>query len=166
MSRATVRSGIATWFGGGHVAFLSTVYPYPPKTSKESDAFAGEAPGTASGAVGWVHLGEQMERRIAMGGPTNGMKLRLYKAAVLILLRSQHPKAEDAGADHDTLMDAFTARLEAGRTLGGTVFQAGEGDTRGGEDIKVTVDLPKVANGGTTYIWARVEFTAQEILNT
>ncbi|MEU0516641.1 hypothetical protein [Streptosporangium sp. NPDC006007] len=139
VTRAGVRGGIARWLGGTYTAAercyqggplqaygLATVRSFFAKRVSDQEYTAGLAPGRSMGAVAVVHLGDSTERRIAVGGATDGWKHRFYAVTLHLYHLAQVPQAEDAQADLDELLEAIATLVHADRTLGGTVTQAGE----------------------------------------
>ncbi|RCG19115.1 hypothetical protein DQ384_38205 [Sphaerisporangium album] len=139
MTRAQVRDGIATFFGGPfdagqrlyrggplHSYGLATVRSYFAKRVPDTDYTAGLEPGRAMGTVGVVHLGDAVERRTAIGGATGGWKARVYSVSLHLYHLATTPTAEQAQADLDELLEAAAALIHGDRTLGEVVLQAGE----------------------------------------
>jgi hypothetical protein len=172
MPRATVRAAIEAYLQagitGGDIPFLSTVYAHPPKLTREGDFVAGEAPGTATGAVIYIHLVSHNERRIAIGGAHSGRKARPYDVGLICLLLSKKTDTQQVGADNDSFIDGLTGWIQANRTAnsGGPVFQWGEGDGPGTVDLKVEAGMPKTLRGQGSLVWTTVDVTALEILIT
>lgn len=172
MPRATVRAAIQAYLQSGitgaNIPFLSTVYAHPPKLTREGDFATGEAPGTASGAVIYIHLIEHNERRIAIGGPTSGRKARPYQVGLICVLLSKKSDTQLVGADNDTFIDGLTGWIQANRTAnsGGAVFQWGEGDGPGTVDMKVEAGMPRPLRQQGSMVWTTVDVTALEILVT
>lgn len=143
MTRAAVRSGIAAYFGGTTydavyriwrptplaASGLAGVRAYFPKRMSDDDYTFGYNPPRSMGGVMIVHLPMETEKRIALGGPTAGIKRLVYSVELHLFHTGQVPHAEDAQADFDGLIDAVVGRIRTDRTLGGTVTEAGEGTT-------------------------------------
>lgn len=167
MPRAEVRAAISDYLQAQHITFLESVFPYPPKVTSEGDILT---PGGMedSGAAIFLHLQEQVEHRVALGGPHSGAKLRAYTLRMLCVLRSVNEQAEQVGLDNDSFLDSLTAAIEANRVANSTVvFQWGEGDTEGGLDIRINADLPVQLRGfQMTQVWSTVDVTVMEILTT
>jgi hypothetical protein len=163
MSRSTARAAVAAFFAPPAVPKLNGIKAGLPKLTEAGDWFSDTS---GSGALGFIHIERQMERRIAIGGATSGVKLRVYDFGLVVILRSAKPHGEDATTDNDSILDHVVAHLQADRTLGGSVFQAGEGDTFGEEDIEVASDLPQMLDGGIVQIWNVVRFKVLETLQT
>ncbi|WP_214103234.1 hypothetical protein [Acrocarpospora catenulata] len=139
MSRASVRAGIAEFFGGPLIAGqdvyrggplqaygLATVRAAQAKQIPDTDYTAGLPSGRAMGTVGVVHLGISTERRVALGGETGGWKHRVYQVTLHLYHLANTPTTEAVIADLDELLERVTARIHGDRTLGGTALQAGE----------------------------------------
>ena len=168
MGRTTVRGAIQAYLANAGIKFLGNVYAHPPKITSEAEFFETVQPGTASGALIYIHLEQQHEKRIALGGPTSGQKLRPYQVLLICLLRSKKADTEQVGADNDTFLDSLVSAIEANRNAGSpsTVFQWGEGDTTGAVDIQVTATLPRPLRLQSSQVYSEVRVTAVEIVNT
>lgn len=141
MSRASVRTGIAAFFGGSTYDDLVKVYrptvlaaeglagvrPYWTERFRDPDYVASLTAGSTMGAVMCVVLGDQDEGRIAMGGPTSGIKEDFTAVELWLFHLAMAQYEEDAQIHFDALLDAVKALIRTDRTLGGTVVQAGEG---------------------------------------
>lgn len=162
MGRATIRAGIVAYLQTAGVTTLGTVFAHPPKQTAEGEFVTGT---NASGAVIFVHLAGQQERRIAVGGPTNGMKMRLYRVALVCVFRSKLADTQKVGAANDVFLDSLTGAIEANRTPQG-VWQWGEGDSFGSPDIDVEAGMPKPIRQQASQVWSIVSVDALEVLNT
>jgi hypothetical protein len=162
MGRATVRAGIGDYLAAADITGLTTVLTHPPKVTDDGQFIA---PTATFGGLIYVHLGEQSERRIAMGGPTAGMKMRLYRVSLVAVFRGVDPSAENTDAANDVFIDSLVAAIEANRTPAG-VWQWGEGDTFGAPDIDLRTDLPHTLRQQTTQIWNVLTVSALELLQT
>ena len=164
MSRYTTRNALAAWLGGSPcagapidqygnpiafgqpslIAGVGTVYSGFNRVTDEADFQAGLPQGSKNGALIQVALpGPDVEVREAMGGATDGWKKITYKSLVRIFGRSTEQHIEIAQSVFDDVVDAVKARIRADRTLGGLVFQAGEGVY----GIQAEHMLPTVDNG-------------------
>lgn len=140
---------------------LATVRAYVPKVAPDTDYSVGLPAGRAMGAYAVVHLGDTIERRVAIGGPTSGWKHRLYGVTLHVYHLAQTALAEDAQADLDLLLEQVSARIHADRTLGGVVLQAGE-STAG---IRTTIGTPSYDKGSEHIrTYASVSFDADVYL--
>ena len=168
IGRKGTRIAVAAFFGSRSVAGLNTVFVGPPRSVLNQDYFGGVS--TKSGAIGFPYIEGQKDRRIAFtGGPSpNGLqaKLVIYEVAFSIRVTSYQAKGEAALDDHDAIIDAFTTRLRSDRTLGGVMWQAGEGEMNMSEDIHiVTGPGPKTRKtDGPILIWSMVRFIAIEAI--
>ena len=173
MSRQTVRAAIQSYLTTNIglptalITNLSTVFSYPPKLTPEGDFFAGQDPGHQAGAVIYLWIESQSEKRIELRGATGGGKMVTYRFALDCYFRSYSKKAEDAALANEQFIDSLVAAIRASKTAGttdGTVFQWGEGSTLGGQDVDVETFYPKML-GGTfsgTQTYSSVKVTALE----
>lgn len=143
-TRREIRDGIARFFGGTTWDSTGRIYrPTPLSTEglagvraywttrfEDRDFTAGLADGRGMGAVMSVHITNDVQRRIALGGPTGGFKARPVTVELWLWHMARTAVIEDAQADLDDLIDAVIVRIHGDRTLGGTVVEAGE-STRG-----------------------------------
>lgn len=162
MGRESIRASIGDYLTAAGVTNLTTVLTHPPKVTDDGQFIA---PTAAAGGLVFVHLGEQSERRIAAGGPTAGMKMRLYRVSLLAIFRGVDPQAETVDAANDTFIDSLVSAIEANRAPAG-VWQWGEGDTFGTPDIDVRTDLPQTIRQQTTQVWNVLTVSALELLET
>ncbi|MGH3376337.1 MAG: hypothetical protein ACRDP6_16510 [Actinoallomurus sp.] len=170
MTRAAVRQGIAAYFGGNTYDAVYRIWrPTPlaanglagvrqffPKRFSKDDYTFGYSPPRAMGGVMVVHIPLETEKRIALGGPTAGIKRLTYSVELWLYHQGQTPHAEDPQADFDGLIEAVVARIRADRTLGGIVTEAGEGPNTG---ITKTASEP-VRNNETTEQYGVIRFDA------
>lgn len=162
MSRATVRSAVATFFAPPSVSGLNTIYTSMPKRVPGSAIRAGQPAGTKSGSVGMVQIVGEREERIAIGGATSGKKWVHYTVQLQIYCHSIETHAELAMDFFDSVIDGVKAHLRSDRWLNDypVIFEAGERELIGiyGE--------PKVINDGSSEIWGAVQFEVSEVLTT
>lgn len=172
MSRATVRQTIATYLepSTSNLPMLGNVYPHPAKFTPEGDFFQGQDPGHNTGAVIFIYIGRQEERRAALGGPHNGRKVVEYDVVLDCFIRSMAAQSQDAGADSDTFLDALVEYIRADRNAGNpnVVFQWGEGMYPGGVDIEVQALYPRSlkASYQTSQVYATVRTKVVEIVDS
>lgn len=162
MSRATVRQAVYDFFSSPPVDGLTTIHRSPPRIVGGGEFFG---PGSDSGAVGLVHIADQEERRIAIDGAHGGVKERDYTVWVFVLFRSKESDFDQATSDLDALLDNLVDRLQSDRTLGGQVFQAGEGREGTGTDIEISTNLPRRV-GDMYHTWTGLKFDVVEMLET
>ncbi|MDE2106429.1 MAG: hypothetical protein KGL39_54945 [Patescibacteria group bacterium] len=172
MGRKTVRTAIQTYLQTAATAKtllnVSKIYAHPPKLTPSGTFYAGQDPGHGTGCVIYLHLKRQNESRIAIGGPTNGMKARPYVLTMLCFLRSKKIDTQDVGDDNDEFLDSLTALIEADRSAGApaTIFQWGEGHNLFGVDIDVKAGMPRPLRSGNSQVFSTVDVVVYEILNT
>jgi hypothetical protein len=173
MSRQAVRAEVASWFAPPAVQGLSTVFRAAP-TFIDGEDWAPIQEGFW-GATAYVHIHEHSEQRIALGGPTGGIKQVTYQMALVLMFRWVVPDGAgaasfdgraDGWADaFDSLVDNVSARIRQDRTFnvqpGGSIWQVGEG--RG--DLKITTDLPKI-DDGQVVVWTAFDFEVIEMVAT
>ena len=157
-TRRDIRTGVAAFFGGDtfdtaaqiyrptplQASGLAGVRPYWRTIFEDRDYLATLVADRGMGAVMSVHIADDSERRIALGGPTGGFKSRPLQLELWVWHYARTPVIEDAQADMDDLLDAVVARIHGDRTLGGTVTEAGE--SQRGIDVK-TGAVPQVEPG-------------------
>ena len=145
---------------------FGTLYQSLPKVANEADLFTNSFPGLGLGATIYMFFTSQRERRIALGGPPppyggGGNKWRVYELALLILFKSDLPETIDGQLAYNRFIDDLTARVQANRSAGtnapqyggdgtGTIFQWGEGDVNGGDDLQFEHFVPRTIDGGVT----------------
>lgn len=175
MSASQLRAAITAWLQPPAVPGLTRVYPAFPVFAPGQDWRLEE--GQGSGAVGYVHLAQQRERRITIGGEHGGTKQVMWQVALVLVYRHLLPSSViDSGEDtaagwagpYDRLIDAVCERLRADRTLGtggAVVWQAAEGSGDGaGDDLVIDSDLPAV-NAGQVVQFTAITFTAIQMIN-
>ena len=162
MSRATVRSSVATYFAPPKVTGLNTVFTSMPKRAIGSDFRKNVTPGTLSTAIGVVHLDSESEARIAYGGEFSGKKMVRYQVSLDVYSFSLEPHAEDAMTFFDSVIDGIKTSLRNDRRLGNypIIFEAGEGSLNG------VYGEPALQQDGSVSIWGRVVFEVSEVLTT
>ena len=156
VSRQTVRAAVYAWFAPPNVAGLNTLYTAKPKIITAQDFRRGQPAGTKTGTVGVVNVTRSTEQRIALGGAFSGWKQVSYVVEIQVYCHSTQQKAEDAQDDFDAMFDALVARLRADRTLGSTVWEAGE------DALEGQFGEPAVVSGSATERWAALRFVVIE----
>lgn len=162
MSRASIRAEVASYLTGAGITGLTTVYQHPPKQTGEGEFIA---PGNDAGAVIFVHLSQQSERRIADGGPTSGMKMRAYQVALICVYRSKEPDTETVGAGNDAFLDSLVTAIEENRAPG-PIWQWGEGDTLSAPDIHIEAGMPRPIRQQASQVWSIATVDVLELLTT
>jgi hypothetical protein len=167
--RASLRAAIATYVQAGidtaTITGLATFFPHPPKITPEGDfVVASEDPGNSMGTVVYLYLGPVKHKRLGTGGPTSGIKAALYPATFICFTRSASDKSQDCGAANDAFIDSMRAYIEANRTAdsAGVVWQWGEGEAFGQEDIEEDFTMPRRLRGklGLTQVWGTLTVKA------
>jgi hypothetical protein len=139
-TRRDIRTGVAQFFGGATYDAAARIYrptpllasglagvrPYWTTRFEDRDFLAGLAADRKMGAVMSVHIANDSERRIALGGPVGGFKSRPLQLELWVWHYARTAVIEDAQADLDDLLDAIVGRIHGDRTLGDTVTEAGE----------------------------------------
>ncbi len=171
LGRRQLRHVVADWFAPPHVLGLAVVLAAMPKLLQGQDMWTPDVAGSAAGA--YVTLARDSQHRIAIGGASSGQKLRVYQATLNIAHKTDSTGTDTGGIDpgvtamdaYDDLVEAVIGRLLADRTLGGTVWQAGEGDRLFGEDIVIGPATPRQsAEAGTVWVFGAVTFTVIDAL--
>ena len=132
------------------ITYLGTVYTALPKITNESDLFTNSYPGLGLGAVIYLFFTGQEERRIALGGPHDGRKFRIYDLGLLIIFKSDNRTTEEGQYAFDEFIDSLTAWIQADRNAGNpnVVFQWGEGTETEGPDIRLEYTMPRPSMAG------------------
>ncbi len=167
--RRQLRQAVAAWFAPPAVVGLERVEAAMPKILQGQELQAAATPGT--GAACWVTIERDAQHRIAIGGALSGQKLRVYRVHLQLIFKSLIAQTDQAGADpgvlamdaFDDLLDGLEARLLSDRTLGGSVWQAGEGDRLFGEDVAISTGTP-ATTPDAIYIEGDVAFLVIEAL--
>jgi hypothetical protein len=167
--RKQLRQAVAAWFAPPAVTGLERVEAAMPKILQGAELQAAATPGT--GAACWVTLERDAQHRIAIGGAHSGQKLRVYRTHLQLIFKSLIAQTDQAGVDpgvlamdaFDDILDGLQARLLADRTLGGTVWQAGEGAALFGEDVVIVTGTPQTTPDAI-YIEGDLAFIAIEAL--
>jgi len=163
-----IRHGIATWFGGPYdepmrsyrtpqVEGLGVVRRARAGLDDHAEYFLGQpAPGGLVGSQMLVHVQGATEERVAIAGPTSGLKLVRADVLLAVWLRSTAEHTEDAGDAFYGLLDRLLARLRDDRTCGTGGFEAGydAGGFQIGEGgdpwLRWEMDAPETSNGLTS----------------
>jgi hypothetical protein len=157
MSRVVVRTAIADWVKAAEI--FDDVRR--GKVQFQTPKFVAGTPNYRT--VAYVLLSNAHESRIAMGGPTSGVKQIDYTAHVVMHFWSIDPDWEAAQDRFDEVIDLLKAQIRTGgRTLGrpDVVLQAGE--WAAGIDDQVTEPVT-VAGAQMTQV-ASVSFEVTELI--
>lgn len=184
MSADTTTDAIVNWFGPPNVVGLNRLWDAAPWFDGAVNWELASELGW--GAVGYVHLAHEEERRIAMGGSRGGIKQVTYDVALALQFKLVIPTDYDPQTTPalyrrslNTLLDGIRTRLRQDRTLGtapgvdglggidisstGSILQVGEGDGLGAPDIVVDRDLPR-KDVGILWAWNSVQFKVVEMV--
>ena len=170
MSKQTVTQAVYEYLKPttSNIPYLGTVYKALPKIANEADLVTSSYPGLGLGAVIYMFITHQTEKRIALGGEHDGRKWRDYDLGLLIIFKSDHRKTEDGQQAFDEFIDSLTEWIQADRNAGNpqVVFQWGEGQVNGGSDIRLEYTFPRTLDGGVTLFQAVAHINTVEVLDT
>ena len=157
--RADVRATLYNYLKGANIYQLNQLFTSFPKRINYQ---LNSKPGQLSRAAAVIFIQSEREKRIAIGGATNGWKQVDFTVIVQIFHHSMQRDAEDAMADFDTLIDNIKTTLRAdhrfGDTSGNLVWQGAEPaiDTLYGEPI--------TSDNGATETFAEIRFDVTEMI--
>ena len=159
MSRAQVRSQIATFISAANISTLNQVFTsFPKQINYQVNATAGQK----SRAAAVVFIGNETESRVALGGAHAGWKRIDYTVYLQVFHHSMWNNSEQAMDDFDTLIDAIKDRLRSDHRFGdenGTiVWQGAE------PEISVDYSEPSTADRGATDTWAGIRFQVTQMI--
>lgn len=170
MPKSQVRQAIANYLDPfrSSIAYLSTVYQALPKVANEDGLFKLQPAGQGTGAEIFLFIEDQQEWRDSDGGPHDGIKLRSYTVSMLCIFKSDLPSTTEGQVQFDEFIDSLTAYIQADRNAGdpSVVWQWGEGDTKGGVDLRFQYPIPKTLSGGVVIYQAVGRVMAIETLFT
>ena len=157
--RSGVRSTLYTYLTGAGIAGLNQVFTsFPKRINYQVNATVGQA----SRAAVVIFIQSEREKRIAVGGATNGWKQVDYTVVLQVFHHSLQRDAEDAMTDFDTLVDNIKTTLRANHRFGNTdgtlVWQGAEPgiDTLYGEPI--------TSDNGATETFAELRFDVTQMI--
>ena len=157
--RADVRATLYNYLKTANIAQLNQLFTSFPKRINYQ---VNSKPGQLSRAAAVIFIQSEREKRIAIGGATNGWKQVDFTVVLQIFHHSMQRDAEDAMADFDTLIDNIKTTLRAdhrfGDTSGNLVWQGAEPaiDTLYGEPI--------TSDNGATETFAEIRFDVTEMI--
>jgi hypothetical protein len=157
--RADVRATLFNYLKGANIYQLNQLFTSFPKRINYQ---VNSKPGQLSRAAAVIFVQSEREKRIAIGGATNGWKQVDFTVVLQIFHHSVQRDAEDAMADFDTLIDNIKTTLRAdhrfGDTTGNLVWQGAEPgiDTLYGEPI--------TSDNGATETFAEIRFDVTEMI--
>ena len=157
--RADVRTTLYNYLKNAAIPELNQLFTsFPKRINYQVNA----RPGQLSRGAGVIFIQSEREKRIAIGGATNGWKQVDFTVIIQIFHHSMQRDAEDAMADFDTLIDNIKTTLRAdhrfGDTNGNLVWQGAEPgiDTLYGE--------PVTSDNGATETFAEIRFDVTEMI--
>jgi hypothetical protein len=157
--RTAVRATLYNYLVGANISGLNQIFTsFPKRINYQVNAVAGQA----SRAAAVIFIQSEREKRIAIGGATNGWKQVDFTVVLQIFHHSLQRDAEDAMTDFDTLIDNIKTTLRAdhrfGDTTGTLVWQGAEPaiDTLYGEPI--------TSDNGATETFAEIRFDVTEMI--
>jgi hypothetical protein len=171
MGYATVRQSVADWIAPPNVPGITKVYQAQPPFISGEDYGLFTVPTYSlgeqtAGCFAFVHVNDSVERRIAVGGATDGRKEITYQVGIVLPFIALKPTDDSYIGAWDAIADNLKARIRANRTLGQdglTIFQAGEGEA----DLHIASDLPRIDRGtGNVHIWSVMELDVIEIIES
>jgi hypothetical protein len=157
--RTSVRATLYTYLKNAGISGLNQIFTsFPKRINYQVNATAGQL----SRAAVVIFIQSEREKRLAIGGATNGWKQVDFTVVLQIFHHSMQRDAEDAMTDFDTLVDNIKATLRAdhrfGDTTGNLVWQGAEPaiDTLYGEPI--------TSDNGATETFAEIRFDVTEMI--
>jgi len=157
--RTGVRATLYTYLTNANIGGLNQIFTsFPKRINYQVNATAGQL----SRAAVVIFIQSEREKRIAIGGATNGWKQVDFTVVLQVFHHSMQRDAEDAMTDFDTLIDNIKATLRAdhrfGDTTGNLVWQGAEPaiDTLYGEPI--------TSDNGATETFAEIRFDVTEMI--
>lgn len=162
MSRHDVRAAVVTWLDG-HVDGLTQVKRAKPMNVEPAAYFKDS--GDQTGAIAYAYI--EGEHEVRLTPPLGlGWKQINYVVGVRVDFRSLLMSDTEGSIDaYDATIDAIKERLREDPQLGtgGTIFLAGEGDTKVAPDIELVADLPKESGDAIT-IWSVLRFIVVQMI--
>jgi hypothetical protein len=162
VTRANVRQAVAAGFAA--VQGLSTVDTSQKKLVPASAFF--KTDGDHSGTYAFVFIEREYEKRRTVG---QGYKEIVYDVGLVCQYRhnGMDPSdTEDAGVqamdEWDATVENVKQYVRAHPTFNGSVWLAGEGEIKQGDDIEIVSDLPITDDDGYIHIWSVVRFKVIE----
>lgn len=162
MSRQEVRLAVGDWIIAANVTNLNQIfYSMPKRINFQTNSSAGQM----TRAAGVVFISGETESRIALGGASNGWKRVDYDVIFQIYCHSVENNSEDTMTAFDNIIDAVKTCLRAGghrlnKPDGTIIWQAAE------PGISVDYGEPLTNDGAATEIWAGINFTVTQMIQT
>lgn len=158
--RTGVRATLYNWLATGNITGLNQIFTSFPK---RIDFQVNSQPGQLSRSAVVIFIQSEREKRIAIGGATNGWKRIDYSVILQVYQHSLVRNSQDAMVEFDTLIDAIKTRLRADHNFGdptGTlVWQGAE------PEINCTYGEPASVEGSpATETFAEIQFDVTEMI--
>ena len=158
--RTGVRATLYNWLATGNITNLNQIFTSFPK---RIDFQVNSQPGQLSRSAVVIFIQNEREKRIAIGGATNGWKRVDYSIILQVYQHSLERNSQDAMVAFDTLIDAIKTRLRAdhnfGDTTGTLVWQGAE------PEINCTYGEPSSVEGSpATETFAEIQFDVTEMI--
>lgn len=165
MSRAIVRAVLTAFLQPPAVAGLNVMLSAQPRDLSDHSYTEGAGPGVSSGAIG-VAVIENMHEAVQTMDGRGGGRETTYTAAVQVFHASVEPKAEDAMAAFDAVVDAICQRLRTDPMLGQTLAAANAAGWISGAHQSLSVEYGEPTQGqadsGEILTWAVIRFPVIE----
>ena len=157
--RFGVRTTLYNYLKNANISTLNQIFTsFPKRINYQVNATAGQL--SRSALV--IFIQSEREKRIAIGGATNGWKQVDFTVVLQVFHHSMQRDAEDAMADFDTLIDNIKATLRAdhrfGDTTGTLVWQGAE------PAIDCLYGEPVTSDNGATETFAELRFDVTEMI--
>lgn len=160
MSRKLIRHLTADWIEAAQIPGLDKVHPGKLKDIPWVNYGSGSNVCQAE-----VMVERRPDKRIALGGPTNGQKEINSQVRIIVWFRSTLPDWLEAQDDFDDITESIVQQIRAGgRVLGrpDVVVEAGEGAAQ----IVQSDDEPVALNGGIMQAVCEILFEVKEVINS
>jgi len=157
--RSGVRTTLYNYLKNANISTLNQIFTSFPKRINYQ---VNSTPGQLSRSAVVIFIQSEREKRIAIGGATNGWKQVDFTVVLQVFHHSVQRDAEDAMADFDTLIDNIKATLRAahrfGDTTGNLVWQGAE------PAIDCLYGEPVTSDNGATETFAELRFDVTEMI--
>jgi hypothetical protein len=157
--RVGVRETLSKFISNPPIQNLNQVFTaFPKRINFQLNALPGQM--TRSACV--VHIAQERENRLAIGGAHSGWKRVDYTVILQLYVHSLHPESQDAMADFDILIDNIKERLRSDHNFGDST---GVLVWQGAEPVIIgRYGEPATAKEGATDIFAELEFEVTEMI--
>jgi hypothetical protein len=157
--RADLRSTLYAYLMGANISGLNQVFTsFPKRINFQTNSL----PGQLSRAAVVIFIQGEREKRLAIGGATNGWKQVDFTVVLQVFHHSLQNYAEDAMADFDTLIDSIKNTLRADHRFGDTsgvfVWQGAE------PALDVFYGEPVSTDVGATETFAEIRFDVTQMI--